>query len=69
MMLVRSLMARRRLIVSMMVAVAVFALSPLGERLPTRLLVVWDAGVVLHLILAWSLMALSGVKELRERAS
>jgi len=39
MMLVRSLMARPRLIVSMMIAVAVFALSPLGERLPTRLLV------------------------------
>ena len=68
MMLLRSLTARPRLLISTITAVAVFSLLPVSERLPTRLLLAWDTGVVLNLVLTWTMMARSGVGRLRERA-
>jgi uncharacterized membrane protein len=68
MIFLRSLTARPRLLVSAIVAVAVFPLLPAGERLATRLLLAWDAGVVLNLLLTWTMMARSGVNDLRQRA-
>src|SRR3954464_15247933 len=68
MIFLRSLTARPRLLVSAIVAVAVFPLLPAGERLPTRLLLAWDAGIVLNLLLTWTMMARSGVNDLRARA-
>src|SRR4051812_34023520 len=68
MIFLRSLTARPRLLVSAIVAVAVFPVLPAGERLATRLLLAWDAGVVLNLLLTWTMMARSGVNDLRQRA-
>ena len=65
---VRALLARPRLLIAVVAAVALFPLLPAGERLSTRLLLAWDAGVVLNLLLTWAMMARSDVDDLRTRA-
>jgi len=65
---VRALLARQRLLIAVVAAVALFPLLPAGERLSTRLLLAWDAGVVLNLLLTWAMMARSDVDDLRTRA-
>src|SRR5215211_2243392 len=66
--IVRALLARPRLLIAAVVAAAIFPLLPAGERLPTHLLFAWDAGIVLNLLLTWTMMAQSGVNDLRARA-
>lgn len=66
---VRSLAARPRLGLSALVMVAVFAALPGEWRLTTRLLLAWDAGVLLNLVLTWTMMARSGVVRMRARAA
>jgi uncharacterized membrane protein len=65
---VRILSARPRLIISMIVAGLVALLLPGGCTRAERLLLGWDAGVALYLVLAFQVMTLSTVTQIRHRA-
>jgi len=67
--LVRLVRSRPRLSGSAAVAVAVFWLLPAGWGLPARLLVAWDVGIALYLILACHMMRGSQVGDIRRRAA
>ena len=69
--LVRIVRARPRLFFSALLGLAVIALlfAASDWRVATRLLVGWDIGVGLYLILAFSLMARSDVHRIRRRAA
>jgi uncharacterized membrane protein len=68
---VRIIRARPRLFISVLVGLAVFGLACLAFdwRIATKLLVGWDAGVILYLIFAASLAARSDVHRIRRRAA
>jgi uncharacterized membrane protein len=68
---IRIIRTRPRLFISIAVGLAVMAvLFALSEwRAATKLLVGWDAGVGLYLILAFTLMARSDVHRLKRRAA
>ena len=66
---VRILMVRPRLLVSAGVGFLVFLLLlPTESRLPARLLIGWDAGVALYLVLVLRLAARSKPDHIRRRA-
>ena len=67
----RVMRARPRLFIAAAVGVLAIAALSLwtGKRLPTRLLVGWDVGVGLYLILAFQVMARSDVHRIRRRAA
>jgi len=65
----RLVRARPRLATAAAVATAVIAALPSDWRLPTRLLVGWDAGVALYLVLVYSLMARSSIEHIRRNAA
>jgi uncharacterized membrane protein len=69
--LVRIVRARPRLFVSGAIAVVViaglFVVAP--WRVPTRLLVGWDIGIALYLVLAFHVMATSTIDHIRQRAA
>src|SRR5256885_12967782 len=69
--LVRIVRTRPRLFFSALLGLAVIALlfAASDWRVATRLLVGWDIGVGLYLILAFSLMARSDVHRIRRRAA
>jgi uncharacterized membrane protein len=66
---VRAFRARPRLVVSTVVAIAAAVLLPARFALSSRLLVAWDAGAILYLILTFAMMARSQVADLRRRAA
>ncbi len=65
----RLVRARPRLATAAAVATAVIAALPSDWRLPTRLLVGWDAGVALYLVLVYALMARSSIEHIRRNAA
>ena len=69
--LVRIIRTRPRLFFSILLALAVIALlfAVTNWRAATRLLVGWDIGIGLYLVLAFSLMARSDVHRIRRRAA
>ena len=68
---VRIVHARPRLFISGAVAVVVMALLAVAApwRLPTRLLVGWDIGIALYLVLAFHMMVTSTIDRIRRRAA
>jgi uncharacterized membrane protein len=66
--IVRVIRARPRLFVSALFGLAVIFLTPAGWGTPLRMLVGWDAGVILYLALALHFMATADVHHMR-RAS
>src|SRR2546423_15461874 len=69
--LVRIIRTRPRLFLSSLLGLAVIALLFVGTdwRVATRLLIGWDFGIGLYLILAFSLMARSDLHRLKRRAA
>ncbi len=69
--LLRIVHARPRLFISGAVAVVVMALLAVAApwRLPTRLLVGWDIGIALYLVLAFHMMVTSTIDRIRRRAA
>jgi uncharacterized membrane protein len=65
---VRAFRARPRLLVSTLVAIAAAVLLPARFALSSRLLLAWDVGASLYLILAFVMMARSAVADMRRRA-
>jgi uncharacterized membrane protein len=64
----RSAKLRPRFLIAVGVACVLFAAIPGSERLSSRLLVSWDAGIFLYLGLAAGMMARSGPEQMRLRA-
>src|SRR5580700_6884807 len=64
----RIVRARPRLFIAALIGVVVIALCPTGWRIATRLLVGWDVGVGLYLVLALRMMAGAQVRHIRLRA-
>lgn len=64
----RILRARPRLSGAMLVGVVSLWVLPHSVAWPTRSLFAWNIGVLLYLILAWTLMARSSHESMRERA-
>jgi uncharacterized membrane protein len=57
-------------LISVLFGIAVAAaLMGTDWRIPTRLLAGWDCGVVLYLMLAYWMILMSGVPEIRRRAA
>ena len=69
--LVRVVRSRPRLFTSLLVGVVVAALLALAARgtLPTRLLVSWDATVMLYLVLVVHMMTIADIEVIRRRAA
>ncbi len=67
--IVRVVRARPRLFLSAALGVAVGLLLPSEWRAATRLLVTWDIGVALYLVLACTAMANADVARIRRRAA
>ena len=65
---IRIVLARPRLFISALVGLAVVALCPWDWRTATRMLVGWDIGVALYLVLALRLMAVADIAHIRQRA-
>jgi len=65
---VRIIRARPRLFSSALVGLVVTAALPSSWRLATRILLGWDLGVLLYLSLAYHLVAISRVGQIRARA-
>jgi uncharacterized membrane protein len=65
----RIIRARPRLATSIVVGIAVMVLLPSGMLTTRRLLVGWDAGVALYLVLVYSMMARSQVGQICVRAA
>jgi uncharacterized membrane protein len=64
----RIVRARPRLFISALVGLIVIALCPSAWRIATRLLVGWDLGLALYLVLALRMMAVAQVRHIRIRA-
>ena len=64
----RIVRARPRLFISAMIGLVVVAVCPWDWRIATRLLVGWDVGVALYLVLALRLMSTADVRHIRLRA-
>jgi len=64
-----ALRVRPRLLAGIFVGVAGSLLLPAGFERQTRLLIGWDAGVLLYLVSTWTMMVRSDVHELRRRAA
>src|SRR5271165_6102264 len=65
----RVLRYRPRLVVSAVIGIAVIFLLPAQWAVPVRLLVGWDVGVGLYLVLAYSMMASCDLDYIRRRAA
>ena len=68
---VRIVHARPRLFIAGAVTVVVMAVLAVSApwRLPTRLLVGWDVGIALYLVLAFEMIANSTIDRIRQRAA
>jgi len=60
---------RPRLLGAILAGAILFALLPAAWPVNSRLLVAWDAGVVLYLALAWTMAARSTTAQMQRRAS
>jgi uncharacterized membrane protein len=67
--ILRVILARPRLATSAMLGIAVIALLPSDMLVSRRLLIGWDAGVALYLMLVYDLMARSNIAEIRGHAA
>jgi len=67
--MMRVLRARPRLFISAALGVAVILLLPAQFRLSTRLLIGWDIGVGVYLVLAYWLIARADVGHIKRRAA
>jgi uncharacterized membrane protein len=67
--ILRVILARPRLSISTVLGVAVIALLPSGMLLSRRLLVGWDAGIALYLVLVYLLIARSQIEHIRSHAA
>ncbi len=65
----RIVSVRPRLLVSAVLGIVVGLLLPDGLMRPTRVLIGWDVGVLLYLILAFQIMATTDIDGLRRHAS
>jgi uncharacterized membrane protein len=65
----RVIRAHPRLAGAIVLALAVMALLPSGWTVATRLLVGWDTGVVLYLVLVYGLIARASVEHIRRNAA
>ena len=68
MMFVNALVARPRLLASLAVMTALGVFLPNGFSLSSRLLVAWDAGTALYLVLTFIMMSRSNPGSMRRRA-
>ena len=66
---IRVIRARPRLFLSALGGAAVIGLLPADLRFPTRLLIGWDVGVAVYLVLAYVLIAQSDVARIKRRAA
>jgi uncharacterized membrane protein len=66
---VRNIFARPRLLWCLLVACLVFILQPYSFRLSTRLLVGWNVGTWLYIVLALATMAHSTERSIKRRAA
>lgn len=64
----KNLDARPRLLISILVASLVSGLLPSWLHLPTRILCIWDSGIVCFLVLAWSMMLRATPQKMRRNA-
>ncbi|PIO97138.1 DUF1345 domain-containing protein [Pleomorphomonas carboxyditropha] len=64
-----ALRIRPRLVAGIVVGIIAGVVSPAGLEGPGRLLVGWNAGVLLYLVTTWTMMIRSDVHELRQRAA
>jgi uncharacterized membrane protein len=67
--LIRVILARPRLATSAMLGIAVIALLPSDMLLSRRLLIGWDAGIALYLVLVYTLIARAKIAEIRAHAA
>jgi len=65
---IRIILARPRLFIAAAVGVAVIAVCPWDWRIATRMLVGWNVGVALYLVLALRMMAVADIAHIRQRA-
>ena len=66
----RLLRAHPRIFLSILLSLGVAAALPDWLRLATRLLLGWDSGIILYLLMAYALMLRStGVRDIRQRAA
>jgi uncharacterized membrane protein len=65
----RQIRHRPRLATAVVVGLLTLLLAPWRFALSTRLLVAWDAGTGLYLVLAWVMMARAGLEHMRRRAT
>jgi uncharacterized membrane protein len=65
----RVIRAHPRLVGAIVLALVVMALLPSGWTVATRLLVGWDTGVVLYLVLVYGLIARASVEHIRLNAA
>lgn len=65
----RYIKARPRLSASIVVCLLVYLVLPADWRMSTRLLVAWDCGIGLYLVLAVWMMAHSSIDKIRARAA
>jgi len=66
--IVRLIRARPRLFVAGVLAVGVMGVLPGTLRLATRMLIAWDAGVMLNLVLVYRLVTRASIDYIRARA-
>jgi uncharacterized membrane protein len=67
--LLRIVRARPRIVIAALIGAAVFAVLPSSWWLATRLLLTWDGGVIAYLAMVYTLMARSGVSDIRRHSA
>jgi uncharacterized membrane protein len=65
---IRIIRARPRLFIAVLIGLLVIAVCPWDWRIATRLLVGWDVGVALYLVMAIRMMSVADVAHIRQRA-
>ncbi len=58
-----------KLVIAVVIGIAVILLAPFPVRLPTRLLLGWDVGVAIYLVLMHAALWRATVPQIRQRAS
>jgi uncharacterized membrane protein len=66
---IRVIRARPRLVIAVLLGIAATIAAPAGDRLVGRMIVGWDAGVVLYLVLAFLMFARADVAQIRRHAA
>lgn len=66
--LLRVLIARPRLLISIGISGLVFLLFPEWLRLSARIIIAWDSGAICFLVLAWAMITSATPQKMRHRA-